>query len=78
MVDVAQLVRVVACGAIGRGFESHLPPLVRRSFSVGGLSPSDLTLKDFFLLETKPSPKIQINQFPELIQVSFSACISPL
>lgn len=26
MVDVAQLVRVVDCGSIGRGFESHLPP----------------------------------------------------
>lgn len=26
MVDVAQSVRVVVCGAIGRGFESHLPP----------------------------------------------------
>jgi hypothetical protein len=26
MVDVAQSVRVVVCGTIGRGFESHLPP----------------------------------------------------
>ena len=25
-VDVAQSVRVVVCGTIGRGFESHLPP----------------------------------------------------
>ena len=29
MVDVAQLVRVVDCGSIGRGFESHLPPKKR-------------------------------------------------
>ena len=26
MVDVAQLVRVVDCGSIGRGFKSPLPP----------------------------------------------------
>lgn len=26
MVDVAQSVRVVVCGTIGRGFEPHLPP----------------------------------------------------
>ena len=30
MVDVAQLVRVTDCGSEGRGFESHLPPQVRR------------------------------------------------
>ncbi len=27
MVDVAQLVRVPDCGSVGRGFESHLPPV---------------------------------------------------
>lgn len=28
-VDVAQSVRVVVCGTIGRGFEPHLPPKKR-------------------------------------------------
>ena len=27
MVDVAQLVRATDCGSVGRGFETHLPPL---------------------------------------------------
>ncbi len=27
MVVVAQLVRAIDCGSIGRGFEPHLPPL---------------------------------------------------
>ncbi len=31
MVDVAQLVRVVDCGSIGRGFEPHLPPKNKKS-----------------------------------------------
>ena len=26
--DVAQLVRASVCGAEGRGFETHLPPLI--------------------------------------------------
>ena len=30
MVDVAQSVRVTDCGSEGRGFESHLPPLLKR------------------------------------------------
>ncbi len=29
MVGVAQLVRVVVCGTIGRGFEPHHPPQVK-------------------------------------------------
>ena len=31
MVVVAQLVRVLVCGAEGRGFEPHQPPIVERS-----------------------------------------------
>jgi hypothetical protein len=30
-VDVAQSVRVVVCGTIGRGFESHLPPFTEEA-----------------------------------------------
>ena len=30
MVDVAQLVRVPDCGSVGRGFESHLPPRIKK------------------------------------------------
>lgn len=30
-VDVAQLVRVPDCGSVGRGFESHLPPIKKES-----------------------------------------------
>ncbi len=28
MVDVAQLVRALVCGAGSRGFETHLPPII--------------------------------------------------
>ena len=31
MVAVAQLVRVLVCGAEGRGFEPHQPPILERS-----------------------------------------------
>ena len=34
MVDVAQSVRVVVCGTIGRGFESHLPPILKQESKV--------------------------------------------
>ena len=30
MVDVAQQVRALDCGSRGRGFESHLPPKLKR------------------------------------------------
>jgi hypothetical protein len=33
MVDVAQLVRALVCGAGGRGFESHLPPHLNKKAS---------------------------------------------
>ncbi len=29
MVDVAQLVRALVCGAGSRGFETHLPPVIK-------------------------------------------------
>ena len=41
MVVVAQLVRALVCGAGGRGFESHHPPLILKRLS---------EMKVFFLL----------------------------
>ncbi len=32
-VDVAQLVRASVCGAEGRGFEPHLPPIFLKALS---------------------------------------------
>ena len=32
MVVVAQLVRASVCGTEGRGFEPHLPPILKLSF----------------------------------------------
>ncbi len=42
MVAVAQLVRVLVCGAEGRGFEPHQPPILERS--------QCLKLRPFFYL----------------------------
>ena len=46
-VDVAQLVRVPDCGSVGRGFESHLPPVNKKSrFEIGSFFISHIeTLK---------------------------------
>ncbi len=38
MVVVAQLVRASVCGTEGRGFESHLPPIIQEEI----LSPFDI------------------------------------
>ena len=45
MVDVAQSVRVTDCGSEGRGFESHLPPLKKRSDFLDAFSAFSLLLK---------------------------------
>ncbi len=36
MEDVAQLVRALDCGSRGRGFEPHLPPIVRKALIYQG------------------------------------------
>jgi hypothetical protein len=46
MVVVAQLVRAIDCGSIGRGFKPHLPPSKDQGFrKTEGLFLFQLTLK---------------------------------
>ena len=37
MVILAQLVRATDCGSVGRGFETHISPLVKMNEKVGPL-----------------------------------------
>lgn len=48
MAVVAQLVRALVCGAGGRGFEPHRPPLKIKPFK---------KLEGFFYVQTFPNPK---------------------
>ena len=56
-VDVAQLVRVPDCGSVGRGFESHLPPRIKKDvkrrlfcFYIETLKSLKASFNDVFLL----------------------------
>ncbi len=69
MVVVAQLVRAIDCGSIGRGFKPHLPPQKIKAFGIPAAF--------FFHLTLEPSPELlflfhlSLESSPELLPLGF-------
>ena len=63
MVDVAQLVRASACGAEGRGFEPHLPPVLKAVQKWAA-----------FLFPARPSPHTLMKSYTKILDMIKLSC----
>ncbi len=59
-VDVAQLVRVPDCGSVGRGFESHLPPVKKETMKIAS-----------FFMSVNESQKLKISKLQNFLFLKF-------